>query len=78
MSNLERYRIMLMDTLKLSEQELDELTNQDKGCWDSFSQMNLIAAMEQTFGIECSLDDMADFVSVKSGIEILKRHSVAL
>lgn len=76
MTNLNRYRSVLMDTLKLTEQEVTAIENQPKGCWDSFSQMNLIAAMEQTFSIECTLDDMADFVSYNAGIEILKRHGI--
>lgn len=76
MTNLERYRKALADTLKLSDAELTALETQEKGCWDSFSQMNLIAALEGAFSLECDLDDMADFVSYAAGLEILRRHGV--
>lgn len=78
MDHLMRYRKMLMETLKLSEEELSLMEAQEVGAWDSFSQMNLIAALEETFSISCTLDDMADFVSVKAGMEILRRHNICL
>lgn len=78
MTNLERYRKVLADSLKLSEAELAALEDSEKGCWDSFSQMNLIAALEEEFSLECSLDDMADFISYRAGLDILRRHSVEL
>lgn len=78
MTNQERYRKVLADTLKLTEAELTNLETQEKGFWDSFSQMNLIVALEKAFSIECDLDDMADFVSYRAGIEILQRHGVEL
>lgn len=78
MTNLERYRKVLAETLKLSDEELSSLEDSEKGCWDSFSQMNLIAALEEEFSLECSLDDMADFISYRAGLDILRRHSVEL
>ena len=78
MTKLERYRKVLADSLKLTEAELSALEDSEKGCWDSFSQMNLIAALEEEFSLECSLDDMADFISYQAGLEILNRHGIEL
>lgn len=78
MTNIDLYRKALAGTLKLSDAELCRLETQEKGCWDSFSQMNLIAALEEAFSIECDLDDMADFISYRAGLDILRRHSVEL
>lgn len=78
MTDLQRYRDVLVNTLKLTNAELLKLERKETDCWDSFSQMNLIAALEESFSIECELEDMADFTSYQAGIEILRRHGVEL
>ncbi len=76
MTNIEKYNQMMQTTLKLTDAELAALMEQEKGCWDSYSQMGLISQLEAAFGIECDLDDISDFVSYAAGLAILRRHGV--
>lgn len=76
MSNIEKYNQMMKTTLKLTDAELAALMEQEKGCWDSFSQMGLVSQLEAAFSIECDLDDISDFVSYAAGLAILRRHEV--
>ncbi|MCB0332934.1 MAG: acyl carrier protein [Bdellovibrionales bacterium] len=59
---------LLVEVLRIpSDQLADELTMQDVEEWDSLRQMELIVAVEETFQIELSGDDIANMASI-SGI----------
>jgi acyl carrier protein len=49
---------------------------QDVPKWDSLQHMALVAAIEQTFGISLSMDEMIEIRSVKDICQILDRHGV--
>jgi acyl carrier protein len=49
---------------------------QDVPKWDSLQHMALVAAIEQTFDISLSMDEMIEIRSVKDICEILDRHGV--
>ena len=40
--------------------------------------MNLIASLEDAFGIMLEMDDIIDFSSFAKGVEILKKYDVLL
>jgi acyl carrier protein len=73
-SNLERERHPLSGTTRLQEilaeilrlpahSVIDGLTLADTENWDSLAHMELVAAIEQEFAVELSLDDIVGMVS---------------
>ena len=53
-----------------------DTVRQDVPKWDSLQHMALVAAIEQTFGISLSMDEMIEIRSVKDICQILDRHGV--
>jgi acyl carrier protein len=54
----------------------DTLALREIASWDSMSHMMLIARVEETFAIEFTGDEIADFRSVKDVREALARRGV--
>ena len=54
----------------------DALTLRDISSWDSMSHMMLIARVEETFSVEFTGDEIADFRSVQDIREALNRRAV--
>ena len=52
----------------------DGLALREIASWDSMSHMMLIARLEETFSVEFTGDEIADFQSVKDIREALERH----
>lgn len=75
---MEQYKKIFCDTFEISEEQLEGLTYQSIDAWDSVGHMNLIAELEDTFGIMMETDDIIDFNSFETGIEILKKYDVEL
>jgi acyl carrier protein len=44
--------------------------------WDSLQHVALVAALESTFGISLSMDEMLEIASVRDIQKILARHGV--
>jgi acyl carrier protein len=44
--------------------------------WDSMGHLNLVAALEQEFGVSIDIGDVMEMVSVKMIREILTRYGV--
>lgn len=44
--------------------------------WDSVGHMTMIANLEETFDIVFEMDDIIDFSSYKTGIDILKKYKI--
>ncbi len=42
--------------------------------WDSVGHVNLINAIEETFGVSLEPDDILDFKSYEKGLEILSKY----
>lgn len=55
---------------------LDALALRDISSWDSMSHMMLIARIEETFSVEFTGDEIADFRSVRDIREALSRRAV--
>lgn len=53
-----------------------DTVRQDVPKWDSLQHMALVAAIEQTFDISLSMDEMIEIRSVKDICQILDRHGV--
>lgn len=77
MNNLEKYNAAFVNALSIpSDTPLDNLRYQDITEWDSVGHMNLIAELEDTFGIMMDTDDIIDFNSYKKGQEILDKYKI--
>lgn len=75
---MEKYNKIFCETFEIGEEQLEGLKYQDIDAWDSVGHMGLIAALEDEFGIMMETDDIIDFNSYETGIEILKKYDVQL
>jgi len=78
MSNLELYNNAFKDAFGIEEKDLAGLEYQGIANWDSVGHMNLIAALEDAFGIMMDTDDIIDFSSYEKGKEILAKYDKAI
>lgn len=76
MTNLEKYNQAFIEALDVDESELSNLTYKSITTWNSVGHMSLIAAIEDTFDIELTTDDIFDLSSYEKGKDILKKYSV--
>ena len=75
MTNIEKYNNAFVETLEVTEEDLQGLTYQGVSSWDSVGHMSLIAALEDAFDIMMDTDDIIDFSSYKKGMEILSKEA---
>lgn len=78
MTNVEKYNKAFMETLEIKEEQLEGLEYQGIPSWDSIGHMNLIAELEDAFGIEMETDDVIDFSGYEKGKTILKKYDVEI
>ena len=52
----------------------EQLTAEDIRSWDSLKHVQLVLALEQTYGIRLDTDEIAEIRGVKDIIETLHRH----
>lgn len=78
MSNIQKYNSAFVDTFHITEADLPELKYQTVVGWDSVGHMQLMAALEEVFGIELDIDDIIDFSSYAKGKEILAKYQVTI
>ena len=76
MTNLEKYENAFVEALEVKLENVKGLEYQEIDAWDSVGHMSLIAAIEDAFGIMMETDDIIDFNSYDSGIEILKKYDI--
>ena len=76
MSNLKKYVATFTATLLVEESVLPDLKYQDIAAWDSVGHMGLMAALEETFGIEMDIDDIIEFSSFEYGRTILAKYNI--
>lgn len=73
MSNLEKYVNAFVEGLGVDKDVVNsKLEYQSVPEWDSVGHMGLISELEDAFDIEMETDDIVDFNSYDTGIEILK------
>ena len=71
MTNLEKYNQAFIESLEVTEDQLNGLQYQQVPNWDSVGHMGLIAAIEDAFDIMMDTDDIIDLSSYEKGKEIL-------
>ena len=71
MTNLEKYTQAFIESLEVTEDQLNGLQYQQIPNWDSVGHMGLIAAIEDAFDIMMDTDDIIDLSSYEKGKEIL-------
>ncbi|MFX0136898.1 MAG: acyl carrier protein [Candidatus Hodarchaeota archaeon] len=77
MDNKQKYNEIFMDAFSIDEGKLgDNLVYNSIPEWDSIGHMNLIAKLEEEFGIAMETNDIVDFSSYKKGFEILAKYGV--
>lgn len=76
MSSTQQYNAAFIETFHVAETDLPELKYQAVVAWDSVGHMQLMAALEEAFGIELEIDDIIDFSSYEKGKQILAKYQV--
>lgn len=78
MANIEIYKNCFVEGLELNVEDVENASMESVESWDSIGQMSLIALIEDAFGIELEPDEIMEFTSYTSGVEILKKHNIEL
>lgn len=78
MTNLEKYNHAFLESLEITDDQLNGLEYQKIEAWDSVGHMNLVAALEEAFDIMMDTDDIIDLSSYEKGKEILKKYDIEL
>lgn len=77
MTNLEKYSSTYKKVFELDDKtDVTTLSFQGIPLWDSIGHMNLIAALEEAFGVQFEIDDIIDLSSFEKGKEILSKFGV--
>ena len=77
-SLLERVRDVIATTLKVPASRLLDTTHSEQlQAWDSLGQVNIVMALEQTFGIMIEVEDFEHLNSVPAILDYLGRQGVA-
>jgi acyl carrier protein len=75
-TKLELYKKAFTESFGIHSNSLEGLKYQDIVEWDSVGHMSLMAALEESFKIEMSIDDIIDFSSFEKGKQILSKYNV--
>ncbi len=78
MTNLEKYNAAFIDSFGVTATDLPNLAYQSIPAWDSVGQMQLIAALEDTFDIMFDTEDIIDFSSYEKGKDFMKKYEVTI
>lgn len=74
----EKVVTMLADVLQTPPEKItDELTMKDLEVWDSLKHMELVASLEQTFGVELTFDEIVAMQSVAEIKRVLRSKGLA-
>lgn len=76
MENKDLYDNIFLQTFNLSLEEIYQLDYENYELWDSLTNMELITKIENAFHIVFSPDEVFDFHSYQSGLEILKKRNL--
>jgi acyl carrier protein len=78
-SHAQRLTTLLAQTLRLEPEQIDDsLDMEETGTWDSLSHMELIAAIEDEFGIALTADEIVAMRSVAHIKATLLAKSISL
>ena len=76
MSNKEKYDKIMMENLKVTQDQLPGLKYRGISAWDSMAHMDIISDLEETFKIYMENLDVIKFNSYEKGMEILAQYGV--
>lgn len=79
MSTFEQLRDVIAATLKVPQDMITETTKDEdiSGSWDSIGHVNLMMALEQTFGIYLDVEDFTKLNSVPAILQYLEDQGIA-
>jgi len=78
-ADTDRLTKLIAQVLRLKPAEIvDSLDMEDAGTWDSLSHMELIASIEDAFGVELTADEIVAMRSVQQIKAVLRGKSVAV
>lgn len=78
-SDADRLRALIGEILRMPTQSIvDDLDMGQTETWDSLTHMELIAGMEQDFGIELTSDEIITMTSVANIKTVLRHHGLGL
>ena len=78
MTAREKYNNAFIQSLDVTEDQLNGLSYQDVPAWDSVGHMGLISELEDAFDIQLETDDIVDFNSYEKGIELLTKYDIVI
>ena len=77
MDNKAQYQKIFMESLSMEISKFNEnIKYNEIPEWDSIRHMTLMSGLEEGFKIALETDDILEFDSYKTGIEILKKYKV--
>ena len=77
MENKEKYQSIFIEALGIDKKKFsEEIKYNEIPEWDSIGHMTLMSGLEEGFKIALETDDIVEFDSYKTGIEILKKYKV--
>ncbi len=66
MEYIKQLEAVLCEVFRLKPEDLkDELAMKDIGNWDSLTHMDLIAALEEKFSVQLSMDEIVEMKNIK-------------
>lgn len=73
----QKLKNLLIELFKLKDGEItDSLTMEDLEAWDSLKHMELIVAIEETFGLELTADEIVSMRSVGEIKRVIREKGV--
>lgn len=76
---MNKLNMLMADVLRISEDAVvDDLSINNTSVWDSFKHMELIVAIETTFGITLTADEIVSMVNISQIKGILKEKGVEI
>jgi acyl carrier protein len=73
----ERVRHILGVVLEMPEQQIDEtLSAEETSNWDSIRHLTLVMALEETFGVSFSSDELGRLTSYRAIVDALGQRGV--
>lgn len=70
-------KTLVADTLGLEPGRVDmSLNRDDEEAWDSLNHLRLVTAIEQSFGIQFSMQEIQSANSVADLVNVLQQHGI--
>lgn len=78
MTTFAQIQELIAATLKVPPAKITPtLRSEELPAWDSLGQVNLMMALEETYGVYIEVEEFAQLVSVPAIVDFLKAHDAA-